>query len=104
MRYTISPVVKFLKCIKDTYAKAFAHKEFNDLINQVKRGNPDAYYAVAEMYEVGTTHATQDLVSAYCWYCESLKRGMSKAQEKIRLLELKMTPGQLSEAKKYILE
>ena len=103
MRYAISPVVKFLKCAKDTYAKVFGIG-IDELINQVNRGNPDAYYVVAEMYEVGTRHATQDLVSAYCWYCESLKRGMSKAEEKIRLLESKMTPEQLSEAKKYILK
>lgn len=46
---------------------------------------------LAKMYEAGTTVVIKDLPTAYVWYYFAHQNGMKEAEERLTLLESKLT-------------
>jgi TonB family protein len=70
------------------------------LLKAAKHGYPEAQFLMGELYVLG--NAAGDPVEAYMWYGVAERSGYKDSNNKLKALELKLSPEQLAEARSRI--
>ena len=70
------------------------------LLNAAKQGYPEAQFLMGELYVLGS--APKDPIEAYMWYGVAERNGYKDPNNKLKALELKLSPEQLAEARSRI--
>jgi TonB family protein len=70
------------------------------LLKAANRGYPEAQFLMGELYVLGS--APKDPIEAYMWYGLAERRGYKDPNNKLKALELKLSPEQLAEARSQI--
>lgn len=67
-------------------------------------GHAKAQYTLGNYYRLGLVHIEQDVILAYAWYTLSFEGGHATAEEHRARLSQEMTPSQIAEAERLVVE
>ena len=93
-------LIKFFKKIIYYYRHHFERKMYHRLCEYAERGNVNAQFELAQIYESGTLAIKKNFVDAYVLYIMAYLKGENEALGCAQSLEKKMSYDELELARK----